>query len=100
MRVIGISPLDKDSTVSIVEEGKILFAAGEERYSRVKQQSGFPALALADALRRTNTDPRDVAEVSYAFFDAAKEYALKSESVMSELDIARSFRHTGLQQQI
>jgi carbamoyltransferase len=100
MRVIGISPLDKDSTVSIVEDGKILFAAGEERYSRVKQQSGFPALALADALRRTNTDPRDVAEVSYAFFDAAKEYELKSESVMSELEIARSFRHTGLQQQI
>ena len=41
MKVLGISPLDKDSTVSIVEDGKILFAAGEERFSRVKQQEGL-----------------------------------------------------------
>ena len=39
MRVIGISPLDKDATASIVEDGKILYAAGEERFSRVKQHA-------------------------------------------------------------
>ena len=31
MKILGISPLDKDATVSIVEDGKILFAAGEEQ---------------------------------------------------------------------
>ena len=50
MKVLGISPLDKDATVSVVEDGQILFAAGEERFSRVKQQDGFPQLALEKAL--------------------------------------------------
>jgi len=45
MKVLGISPLDKDATVSIVEDGEILFAAGEERFSRVKQQDGFNKMA-------------------------------------------------------
>ena len=53
MRVLGISPLDKDSTVSFVENGRILFACGEERLSRVKLQDGFPSLALELGLKRT-----------------------------------------------
>jgi carbamoyltransferase len=36
MIVLGISPLDKDSTVSIVVDGKLVFAAGEERFTRNK----------------------------------------------------------------
>ena len=50
MKVLGISPLDKDSTVSLVEDGRILFAAGEERFTRVKLQDGFPWRALEAAL--------------------------------------------------
>ncbi len=42
MRVLGISPLDKDSTVSFMEDGRVVFACGEERLSRVKLQDGFP----------------------------------------------------------
>ncbi len=51
MRVFGISPLDKDSTVTIVEDGRIVFAAGEERFSRVKLQDGFPWHALQAAVQ-------------------------------------------------
>ena len=42
MKVLGISPLDKDSTVTLVEDGSITIAAGEERFTRVKLQDGFP----------------------------------------------------------
>ena len=42
MRVLGISPLDKDSTVCFVEDGHVAFACGEERLSRLKLQDGFP----------------------------------------------------------
>ena len=42
MKVLGFSPLDKDSTVTLIEDGRIMFAAGEERFSRVKLQDGFP----------------------------------------------------------
>ena len=50
MKVLGLSPLDKDSTVTLMEDGKVLFAAGEERFTRVKLQNGFPWQALQDAL--------------------------------------------------
>ena len=58
MKVLGISPLDKDSTVTLVEDGVITYAAAEERFTRVKLQDGFPWQALEDALERTGTDGR------------------------------------------
>ena len=53
MKVLGISPLDKDSTVTLVEDGKILYAAAEERFTRVKLQDGFPWCALENAFEKT-----------------------------------------------
>jgi carbamoyltransferase len=50
MIVLGISPLDKDSTVSIVVDGKVVFAAGEERFTRNKLQDGFPTESLQAGL--------------------------------------------------
>jgi carbamoyltransferase len=41
MIALGISLLDKDATVSLVANGKVLFAAGEERLTRDKLQDGF-----------------------------------------------------------
>ena len=50
MIILGISPLDKDSTVSIVQDGKVLFAAGEERFTRNKLQSGVPTARVVGAI--------------------------------------------------
>ena len=83
MKVLGISPLDKDATASIVEDGRILFAAGEERYSRKKQHSGFPKLAIADALERTGTDPKEIGQVCYPFLKWEQERE-KIDSAMEE----------------
>lgn len=76
MIVLGISPLDKDSTASIVRDGKVLFAAGEERFSRAKQHAGFPARAIAAALRATGLTPSDIEVVAYPFLDHIQETAL------------------------
>ncbi len=76
MRVLGISPLDKDATVSMVEDGRVLFAAAEERYSRRKQHAGFPFRAVEEALARTGTRPEDLDEVSYPFFGWRREVEL------------------------
>ncbi|EAQ98911.1 carbamoyltransferase family protein [Congregibacter litoralis] len=73
MKVIGISPLDKDATVALVEDGRIVFAAGEERYSRLKQQDGFPALSLAAGLEYAGWSLDDVDLVVYPFLEADKE---------------------------
>lgn len=76
MKVIGISPLDKDATVSFMEDGKILFACGEERLSRVKLQDGFPERAMRMGFERTGWTAADVDVVSYAFFDGDEEIRL------------------------
>ncbi len=81
MRVLGISPLDKDSNVSLMEDGRVLFACGEERLSRVKLQSGFPHKALQEGLNRLGWDPQSLDAVAYAFFDWDEEARLIAESV-------------------
>jgi len=86
MKVLGISPLDKDSTVSIVEDGNILFAAGEERFTRVKQQSGFPRLALEKALAYTGLSMSDFDQVCYPFLTAENEQKLYSKNLEDEKD--------------
>jgi carbamoyltransferase len=73
MRVIGISPLDKDSTVSFMEDGRVIFACAEERLSRLKLQDGFPDRALRLAFQTTGWEPRDVDAIAYSFFDGQGE---------------------------
>src|SRR5688500_14392884 len=76
MRVLGISPLDKDSTVSFVEDGRVVFACGEERLSRQKLQDGFPYRALQLGLDRTGWAPSSIDAVAYAFYDGDGESRL------------------------
>jgi carbamoyltransferase len=91
MRVLGISPLDKDATVSFLEDGHVVFACAEERLSRVKLQSGFPHQALRLGLLRTGWDPASIDAVAYAFFDGDGETRLMREAM--DLD-ARAHRPT------
>jgi len=84
MIVFGISPLDKDSTVSLVENGKVLFAAGEERFTRVKLQDGFPAEALQAGLDYTGMRLEDIDVVAYPFFDWRKETQLFTKNMQDE----------------
>jgi carbamoyltransferase len=84
MRVLGISPLDKDSTVSLLEDGRVVFACGEERLSRVKLQSGFPHRALKLGLARTGWDPASIDAVAYAFFDGDGETKLMREAMAAD----------------
>jgi carbamoyltransferase len=91
MRVLGISPLDKDSTVTVMEDGKILYAAAEERFTRVKLQSGFPLQALQDAFERTGLEAKDFDAVAYPFFSWEEETRL----MMRGLDNEKQFIDQG-----
>lgn len=84
MRVLGISPLDKDATASFVEDGQVVFACGEERLSRVKMQDGFPHQAVELGLKRTGWTPASIDAVAYAFFDGAGEAKLIGEAVQQD----------------
>ena len=61
MRILGISAFYHDSAVCLIEDGKLLFAAQEERFSRKKHDSGFPEKALKRCLEYCGiqaADPR------------------------------------------
>ena len=84
MKVLGLSPLDKDSTVTLMEDGKVLFAAGEERFTRVKLQSGFPWQALQGALDATGARAEDIDIVSYPFYGWQEETRLFEKNISNE----------------
>lgn len=84
MKVLGLSPLDKDSTVTLVEDGVITYAAGEERFTRVKLQSGFPWQSLQDALDRTGTSADELDAVVYPFYTSDEETRMFEKNLANE----------------
>jgi carbamoyltransferase len=51
MRVLGISAFYHDSAAAVVEDGRIMAAAQEERFTRKKHDSSFPKNAIAYCLK-------------------------------------------------
>jgi carbamoyltransferase len=86
MKVLGISPLDKDSTVTLVEDGMITYAAAEERFTRVKLQDGFPWRALENALEATGNTAADIDRVVYPFLTSQEETQLFERNLAKERD--------------
>src|SRR5437868_7380796 len=54
MRVLGISAFYHDSAVALVIDGEIVAAAQEERFTRKKQDSGFPRHSIEYCLAEAN----------------------------------------------
>lgn len=46
MRILGLSAFYHDSAAALVDDGRIVAAAQEERFTRKKHDSGFPRLAV------------------------------------------------------
>src|SRR5262245_6934835 len=86
MKVLGISPLDKDSTITVVEDGVITYAAAEERFTRVKLQDGFPWRALEDALAVTGSSITEFDRVVYPFLTYDEETRLFERNLAKERD--------------
>ena len=63
MKILGLHLLGHDSSVALVEDGKILYAASNERFSRVKMDKQAPLQALENCLRYTKTKPEDINKV-------------------------------------
>ena len=67
MRVLGISAYYHDSAAALVDDGRIIAAAQEERFSRKKHDSGFPHRAVRWCLESSGIRPADLDYV--AFYD-------------------------------
>ncbi len=67
MRVIGISAYYHDSAAALVDNGVIVAAAQEERFTRKKHDARFPVNALAYCLQQGGLTLKDVDQV--VFYD-------------------------------
>lgn len=67
MRILGISAFYHDSAAAIIEDGKIIAAAQEERFTRKKHDPGFPGNALKFCLEYSGSTIDDLDAV--AFYD-------------------------------
>src|SRR5579862_7391318 len=60
MYVLGISCYYHDAAAALIEDGTLIAAAEEERFTRKKHDSGFPTKAIEFCLRRAGIKPGDV----------------------------------------
>jgi len=67
MRILGISAYYHDSAAALVEDGEVIAAAQEERFSRKKHDSRFPHRAIRWCLESSATRPGDLDLI--AFYD-------------------------------
>ena len=79
MKILGISAFYHDSAACLVEDGRIAAAAQEERFTRRKNDSSFPAHAVRYCLREGGLD--DVRGVDcVAFYESP---ALRFERILA-----------------
>ena len=67
MRILGLSAFYHDSAAALVEGGRIVAAAQEERFTRKRHDSDYPANAIACCLERAGITLDEVDRV--AFYD-------------------------------
>ncbi|MHA7830249.1 MAG: carbamoyltransferase family protein [Flagellimonas sp.] len=65
--VLGISAFFHDSAAALLVDGTILAAVQEERFSRIKHDSSFPAQSIKYVLEETGMDLNDITAI--AFYD-------------------------------
>jgi carbamoyltransferase len=87
--ILGISAFYHDSAAVLLEEGRIIAAAHEERFTRKKHDAAFPARAVRYVLEEGGVDIADLSAI--AFYD--KPY-LKFERL---LETFHAFAPSGLQ---
>ena len=67
MRILGISAFYHDSAAALIEDGRIVAAAQEERFSRKRHDSDFPLRAIDYCLAESGSSLADVDHV--VFYD-------------------------------
>ncbi|MCP9199068.1 hypothetical protein MKO06_04055 [Gramella sp. GC03-9] len=67
MKVLGISAYYHDSAAAVIMDGKVLYAAQEERFTRIKNDASFPEQAIKFCLLESGFDIAEIEVI--AFYD-------------------------------
>ena len=64
-KILGISAFFHDSAAALIIDKKIIAAAQEERFSRIKFDKSFPTNSINYCLKQANLELSDIDEVVY-----------------------------------
>lgn len=65
MKVLGISAYYHDSAAAIIVDGRVLYAAQEERFSRIKNDDSFPEEAIKFCLKESGISLEEIDAISF-----------------------------------
>jgi carbamoyltransferase len=63
--ILGLNAFHADSSAALLRDGKLIAAAEEERFRRIKHWAGFPSEAIAYCLREGGAQLSDVAHIAF-----------------------------------
>lgn len=63
--ILGISAYFHDSAAALIQNGNVIYAAEEERFSRIKGDANFPIQAINDCLSRSKVQLSDIDYIAY-----------------------------------
>jgi len=65
MVILGLNAFHADSSAALLLDGKLIAAAEEERFRRIKHWAGFPSQAIAYCLRESGVGLSDVDHIAF-----------------------------------
>jgi len=100
---LGISSIDCDVTATFLRDEIIIYAAQEERFTRKKQQDGFPYLAIESGLKFLGITINDIEAIGFGWFKPDKErqmylkagiFSIKQSFSKGNRPVMESVRHS------
>ncbi|MBJ7263142.1 MAG: carbamoyltransferase [Burkholderiaceae bacterium] len=88
---LGISAFYHDSATTLLVDGKIVAAAQEEHFSRIRHDPGFPQQAISCILRHTAIELANVDHIAYYEDPAIKFRRVLSTAAVAGLGAARNY---------
>ena len=90
MQVLGINAYNSDTSTAILENGELVAAVEEERFTRIKHSAGFPVHGIKYCTDVANSSMSDIGYVAIcrdprAHFLKKIWYALKNRPKMSDM---------------
>ena len=65
MIILGLNAFHADSSAALVRDGKLIAAAEEERFRRIKHWAGFPSQAIAYCLSEAGSKISDIDHIAF-----------------------------------
>lgn len=64
MQVLGINAYNSDTSTAILDDGQLVAAVEEERFTRIKHSAGFPVHGVRYCAEAANSSAEDIAHVA------------------------------------